>query len=132
MRALRLQVGAEPYAVPMAVAREVVATPSLTKLPTAPPSVLGVCNLRGEIIPVFDTGVLLGLGPLTSFDSVAIVETELGPAGLTSSGLGESVELGEPVGTTEGPGAVGAYATQDGLAVLIDVEALLTPARIGA
>src|SRR5687768_15154217 len=129
MRALRLQVGVDPYAVPMDAAREVVAAPSLTRLPTAPPSVLGVCNLRGEIIPVFDTGLLLGLGPLPSIEAVAIVETALGPAGLASSELGESIELGEPVGSTDGPGTAGAFATGGGLAVLIDVEALLSPAR---
>lgn len=132
MRALRLWVGADSYAVPMQVAREVVAAPALTKLVTAPPSVLGLCNLRGEIIPVFDTGILLGLGALASFASVAIVETALGAAGLATSGMGESVELGEPVGTTDGPGTAGAFAIGDGLAVLIDVGALLTPARVAS
>lgn len=132
MRALRLHIGADSYAVPMQVAREVVAAPALTTLATAPSSVLGLCNLRGEIIPVFDTGVLLDLGPLPSFTSVAIVETALGPAGLATSEMGESIELGDSVGGTDGPGTVGAFATGDGLAVLIDVEALLTPARIGS
>ena len=132
MRALRLHIGADKYAVPMAVAREVLAAPVLTKLPTAPASVLGVCNLRGEIIPVFDTGTLLGLGPLPSVVSVAIVDTELGPGGLAASAMGEAVELGDPVGVTEGAGTAGAFATEDGLAVLIDVEALLSPARVAS
>jgi purine-binding chemotaxis protein CheW len=132
MRALRLHIGDEKYAVSMTSAREVVAAPSLTALPTAPPSVLGVCNLRGEIIPVFDTGVLLGLGPLPSFSSVTIVDTALGPGGLATSEMGEAIELGDAVGTTEGVGTAGAFATSDGLAVLIDVEALLSPARVAS
>ena len=131
MRALLLHIGADAYAVPMHAAREVLDAPSLTELPTSPPSVLGLCNLRGEIVPVFDTGVLLGLGPLPSFTSVAIVETELGPAGLATTDRGESVELGDAVGVTEGPGTAGAFAVESGLAVLVDVEALLTPARVG-
>ena len=130
MRALRLRVGADDYAVPMAVAREVLAAPEITRLPTAPSSVLGVCNVRGEIIPVFDTGVLLGLGRSSAFESIAIVETAMGPAGLASGEVGESIELGEPVGDTEGPATVGAFAVAGGLAVLIDVDALLTPARV--
>lgn len=132
MRALGLRVGADRYAVPMDVAREVVAAPGLMKLPTAPSSVLGVCNLRGEIIPVFDTGVLLGLGPLPSVAAVAVVETALGPGGLATNEVCAAIELGEPVGATEGPATAGAFATVDGLAVLIDVEALLTPARIAS
>src|SRR5688572_11250265 len=130
MRALRLHIGTDKYAVPMAVAREVLAAPMLTELPTAPASVLGVCNLRGEIIPVFDTGTLLGLGPLPSVISVAIVETALGPGGLAASAMGEVVELGDHVAATEGVGTVGAFATDGGLAVLLDVEALLSPARV--
>src|SRR5688500_3546675 len=119
MRALRLHVGTDKFAVPMTVAREVLAEPVLTELPTAPPSVLGVCNLRGEIIPVFATGTLLGLGPLPSVVSVTIVETTLGPGGLAASAMGEVVELGDHVGATEGAGTAGAFATDGGLAVLI-------------
>lgn len=131
MRALRLRVGADDYAVPMALAREVLAAPEITRLPTAPSSVLGVCNVRGEIIPVFDTGVLLGLGrSSSSFESIAIVETAMGPAGLASGEVGESIELGDPVGDTDGPATLGAFAVGGGLAVLIDVEALLSPARV--
>jgi purine-binding chemotaxis protein CheW len=131
MRALLLHIGADWYAVPMGDAREVLDAPVLTSLPTSPPSVLGLCNLRGDIVPVFDTGVLLGLGPIASFTSVAIVETELGPAGLATTDRGESVELGDAVAVTEGPGTAGAFAVNGGLAVLIDVEALLAPARVG-
>ena len=131
MRALLLHVGVDSYAVPMQHAREVLDAPPLTAVPTAPATVLGLCNLRGEIVPVFDTGVLLGLGPLTSFSSIAIVETQLGPAGLATTDRGASVELGDAVAVTEGPGTAGAFAVGSGLAVLIDVEALLSPARVG-
>jgi chemotaxis signal transduction protein len=131
MRALLLHIGEDSYAVPMRDAREVLDAPVLTSLPTSPSSVLGLCNLRGEIVPVFDTGVLLGLGPLASFTSVAIIETGLGPAGLATTDRGESVELGDAVALTEGPGTAGAFAVGSGLAVLIDVEALLSPARVG-
>ena len=130
MRALRLRIGSDAYAIPMASAREVVASPTVTHLPTSPSSVLGVCNVRGEIIPVFDTGVLLGLGPLPSFAAVVVVETALGPAGLATSEVADSVELGDSVADTEGPATSGAFAVADGLAVLIDLEALLSPARI--
>ena len=115
----------------MANAREVVAAPGVTPLPSAPASVLGVCNVRGEIIPVFDTGVLLGLQPTRSFGAIAVIETAIGPAGLAMSDIGESVELGESVATTETPGTAGAFVVGQQLAVLVDVEALLAPGRVG-
>ena len=132
MRALLLPLGDDLYAVPIEVAREVLAATSITALPTAPSSVLGLCNVRGEIIPVFDTASLLGLGPTPSVASVAIIETALGPAGLATSGAGEAVELGDMVGQTDGPGTAGAFAVTSGLAVLIDIEVLLAPARVAS
>jgi purine-binding chemotaxis protein CheW len=130
MRALLLRVGDDSYAVPIDAAREVLAATTITGLPTAPPTVLGLCNVRGEIIPVFDTRMLLGLGPIPTMGAVAIIETALGPAGLAASDTGEAVELGDPVGQTDGAGTAGAFAIGDTLAVLIDVEALLAPARV--
>jgi chemotaxis signal transduction protein len=131
VRALLMRIGEDTYAVRMETAREVIAVPVVTRLPTAPASVLGVCNVRGEIIAVFDTGVLLGLGPMANSGAVAVIETALGPAGLAMNDIGESVEMGEPVAVTETPGTAGAYLLGTQVAVLIDSNALLSPARIG-
>jgi chemotaxis signal transduction protein len=127
VRALRLRIGEDVYAVPMDRAREVVAAPVVTALPTAPASVLGVCNVRGEILPVFDTGVLLGLGP-TSLAAIAVVDTALGAAGLAMSDTGATVELGGSVAMTETVGTAGAFLFGSELAVLLDVEVLLSSA----
>ena len=51
MEAVLMPVGAELYAVPMESVREVVADPPITTLATAPPLVLGLFNLRGQIVP---------------------------------------------------------------------------------
>ena len=131
MRALLLPVGNDLYAVDMLVAREVVAAPEIQPLPTSPGTVVGVFNLRGEIVPVFDTSMLLGLGRGDgSVPFVCVVHTPLGPAALVMSAIGMAAELDEPVGATETPGTVATYAVDDALVVLIDLDALLTPARI--
>ena len=127
MRALLLCVGEDVFAVPMAVAREVVVAPKLAPLPTVTASVAGIFNLRGEIVPVFDTAMLLGLQPIPSVAYVAVVETGLGPAGLAMTEVGESVELAEPIGATETPGTVASYALGTRIVVMIDVETLLAP-----
>jgi purine-binding chemotaxis protein CheW len=44
----------ECYAVPLTNVREIVKVPPLTELPRASPQLLGVMNLRGEVMPVYD------------------------------------------------------------------------------
>jgi purine-binding chemotaxis protein CheW len=44
----------EVYAVPLGALREIVKMPPLTFVPRAPKLVLGVMNLRGEMVPVYD------------------------------------------------------------------------------
>jgi purine-binding chemotaxis protein CheW len=131
MRVLLLHVDDELFAVAMTAAREVVVAPELAPVPTATSTVAGVFNLRGEIVPVFDTAALLGLGTISSVAYVAVVETGLGPAGLAITEVGESEELGDAIGATETPGTVASYALGTRVVVLIDVETLLAPARIG-
>jgi purine-binding chemotaxis protein CheW len=129
VRALLLHIRDDVFAVPMSTALKVVVAPQVAPLPTATGTVAGLINLRGDIVPVLDTATLLGLGALHSITYVAVVETELGPAGLAVTEVGESIELGESIGATDAPGTVAAYALGTKVAVMIDVETLLAPVR---
>ena len=60
-RAILLPVGRDWYALPPVALQEVVAGPVVTEVPMAPPTVRGLFNVRGQIVPLLDTGVLLGL-----------------------------------------------------------------------
>jgi purine-binding chemotaxis protein CheW len=126
-----MPVGPDWYAIEMAKVREVVASPVLAGVPTAPPTLLGVFNLRGDIVPLFDTAALLGIGRVPPSSHVTVVETALGVAGLVASAMPESVELGEPTGVTESPGTVASYTLDSRVATLLDVDILLGVARIG-
>lgn len=44
----------ECYAVPISSLREIVKVPQLTEIPRAPENLLGVMNLRGEVMPVYE------------------------------------------------------------------------------
>jgi len=59
---LVLPVGAQRYAVALAAAREVLAAPETTPLPGAPGALVGLCNVRGAILPLFDLALLHGRG----------------------------------------------------------------------
>lgn len=131
MQALLLPVGLEWYALDTAWVREVVAAPLLVPLPTAPATVLGVLNLRGEIVPLFDTAALVGVGQSPEHPFAAVVDTGLGPAALAAHAVPEVVALDGAAGPSELPGAVGTYTLDGRIAVLLDVESVLAPARIG-
>jgi purine-binding chemotaxis protein CheW len=49
------------YAVELQQIIEVIAHPNITFLPGSPRELCGVINVRGEIRPVWDTALLLGL-----------------------------------------------------------------------
>jgi purine-binding chemotaxis protein CheW len=56
------RLAAESYAVETRYVHEIMPVKELTAVPLTPEFLLGVTNLRGEILPVFDLGRLLGLG----------------------------------------------------------------------
>jgi|CXWL01.1.fsa_nt_gi purine-binding chemotaxis protein CheW len=53
-RFLAFRLEDETYAIPVETVREVVRVPPLTPVPRAPTNLLGVMNLRGEVLPVYD------------------------------------------------------------------------------
>src|SRR5690242_599870 len=46
--------GRERFCIPVSDVEEVVEWPDMTPLPLAPPSLIGIFNLRGCIVPVID------------------------------------------------------------------------------
>jgi chemotaxis signal transduction protein len=131
VQALLLPVGPEWYAVDTAAVREVVAGPLVIPLPTAPGTVLGVFNLRGEIIPLFDTAGLLGVGQSPDHPYAVVVETGLGDAAMAVHDMPEVTELHDQAAASDLPGALGSFVVDQRLAVLLDVDAVMAPARIG-
>jgi purine-binding chemotaxis protein CheW len=125
-------VGADRYAVELTRVCEVVRGPGLTSLPGAPASVLGVMNLRGEVVPVLDTAALLGTGRIPRADFAAVADLDAGLAALAADGEPATVALGEPAGPSVLEAGLGRFAVGDGVVALLDLDALLAPERIGA
>ena len=125
--ALIIPVGQDQYALPAHIVREVVSDPRPTRLPTAPEVFLGAFNLRGEVVPIFDTAMLLGIGRLNDPTIAVVINTPSGPAGLVVSSLPKVAVLADQIGPSEMRGTVGVYAVEDDIAVLVDIDALLQP-----
>jgi purine-binding chemotaxis protein CheW len=132
MQALLLPLNADLYALELTAVREVVPAPEVTPLPGAPPALLGVFNLRGEVVPLFDTARLLGLASAPAADQVTVADTQAGPAGLVAHGRPQREQLGDAAGPAALAAALGRYAIGDTLVcTLLDVERLLARAREG-
>jgi purine-binding chemotaxis protein CheW len=59
--ALRCALGEGEYGMPIAWVREILRFVALTPVANAPSGVIGAVNVRGEVLPVIDTRVRLGL-----------------------------------------------------------------------
>jgi chemotaxis signal transduction protein len=123
--ALLIPVGDDVYALPAAVVREVVPQPVPTRVPTAPAALLGLFNLRGEVVPMFDTAAVIGIGRIPVAVFAVVVATSAGLAGLVATATPRVVLLEDHVGPSELRGTLGIYLFADGVAVLLDVDALL-------
>ena len=64
----------ELYGINVFKVREIVAMPQLTAVAGAHPNLLGVVNLRGQIIPVIDLPALVGCVPKTGLNIMLVTE----------------------------------------------------------
>jgi chemotaxis signal transduction protein len=131
MQTVLLPVGDDLYALPVEWVREVVAAPFVTPLVTAPPLVLGLFNLRGEIVPLLDTAALLGVGKVGTVSFAVVLRFPQGPVGVATTEFPQRTLLDSTVGPTNLHGTAGAYRVGERVAVLLDPAVLLAPERIG-
>ena len=66
-------IGTEEFAIPLLTVREVIAMPTITRLPHTPPHFLGVMNLRGQVIPVTDLRLKLNIKTKASSETSVIL-----------------------------------------------------------
>ena len=125
MRVLVLQVGQEFYALPLETVQQVINKPRITHVPTAHAGLLGLVNVRGEIVPLFDTAALTGAGELPDPAFAVLVTTPQGPLALAADAMPVADEIDEPVAASERPGERGVYASDGGLVILLAIEELL-------
>ncbi len=71
---VRVRAGGEHYALPVGGVREIAKLSQITPVPGAPPGVLGVWNLRGDVMAVLDLATLLGLKGIVEPIRIVVVE----------------------------------------------------------
>ncbi|HXC79094.1 MAG TPA: chemotaxis protein CheW [Candidatus Acidoferrum sp.] len=125
MRVLVVAVNDGFFAVPMATVHQVLRHPKVTRVPLSPPGLLGVVNVRGEIVPFLDAAVLTGTGNLSEPPFAVLVSGEGEMVALAAEGLPIAADFEAPVGPGTQPGELGVYSNGGRLVVLIDIEELV-------
>ncbi len=76
---LTFYLGQDEYAVAVLSVKEIIEYGVVTKVPTTPPYIRGVINLRGSVVPVIDLAVKFGLAEsaVSRRTCIVIVETTL-------------------------------------------------------
>jgi purine-binding chemotaxis protein CheW len=132
-RACVVVLGGRPFAVDVTDAREVVLVDATTPVPGAPAAVIGVMNLRGNVLPVVEARPLLGLPVRATSDrALVLADGEQRAALLIEAVLGLTTLDGVRSPAAEPPGSltVGELnADTGGRATLLDGRAVLSALR---
>jgi purine-binding chemotaxis protein CheW len=122
---VRVGVGTEHYALPVDRVLEVAELNDLTPVPGSPPEVIGVCNLRGQVVPVMDLARVLDL-PQGDPDRIVIAELGGRRAGLAVDVVIDVGELPEPSEQVDSPFMTGAVLVDGVLVGILDADAVLS------
>jgi purine-binding chemotaxis protein CheW len=131
VKVLVLPLGEEHYALPLESVQQIISQPRVTRMPTSEPAILGLLNVRGDIVPLFDTAVLLRSGTPGATAFAILVGTSVGPAALGVALMPEASEIDvDPSGRTPSE-APGVYPAGSRLVTLLALEDLLVRGGTG-
>jgi purine-binding chemotaxis protein CheW len=122
---VRIRLGQEEYALPVESVLEVGELGPVTPVPGAPQGVIGVRNLRGQVMPVVDLARLMGLQELAERPRIVVVEDQDRRAGLVVDDVLDVGLAPEVTGSSDSPYLVGTALREGTLVGLVDLPALL-------
>jgi chemotaxis signal transduction protein len=123
---VRVEVGAEVYAIPVEHVTEVADVGEVTAVAGTSPAVVGVRNLRGTIIPVFRLATLLGLPPGEGGTRMVVAEHGGMSAALAVDAVSDVGGLPDATEETGSELLAGAAIDDGRLVGVLDVERLFT------
>jgi len=133
-------VGGDEYAIAILRVREIIEYGHVTHVPSTPPCISGVINLRGSVLPVIDLAVKFGLPPIqpTKQTCIVVVEVEWDGeqtiVGVVADAVNQVIELNES--NIQPPPAFGTRIqleflrglgeVENGFILIIDIDRLLS------
>lgn len=122
---VRVQVAGEQYALPVETVLEVAERGEITPVPGAPPDVIGVRNIHGQVIPVIDMAGRLGLDRDTEAPLIVVAQDGGRQAALAVDEVLAVGEIPEASNETESDLLAGAAAIEGSLVGIVNVAAVL-------
>jgi purine-binding chemotaxis protein CheW len=133
--------GEDLYAIPVELLTEIIISQKIFPVPTTPPHVLGVINLRGNIVPIVDIRPALSLPRTSTSGQIAIIKHNMITLGIVVDNVSEVIAV--PTRTVLAlPADAAQSATSrsrflksviqrdDGMAGLLDVEKIIDEIRL--
>ncbi len=127
-------VGEEEYAIPILYIKEIIKPLEFTRVPSVPDYVLGVFNLRGNVVPLIDLRVRFGAGQpkMTDTTRYIVMMYEDNIAGFVIDRLTEAIRMRKdrieqpPETLLREKGMIEGIGKRDGsILTILKVEALL-------
>jgi purine-binding chemotaxis protein CheW len=122
---VRIGIGNEHYALPVDRVLEVAELGDLAPVPGSPAEVMGVCNLRGQVLPVMDLARVLGL-PQGEPGRIVVAELAERRAGLAVDAVIDVGELPDASEQADSPFLTGAVLIDGVLVGMLDADAVLS------
>ena len=126
----------ETYGINVMQVQEVLRVTEIAPVPGAPGYVLGIINLRGNVVTVIDTRTRFGLptGEVGDASRIVIIESDQQVVGILVDSVAEVVELHQSeidsapsVGNDENSRYIqGVSSREDDLLIVVDLNKLLT------
>lgn len=126
----------ETYGINVMHVQEVLRVTEIAPVPGAPPYVLGIINLRGNVVTVIDTRSRFGLPPgdIGEASRIVIIESEMQVVGILVDSVAEVVELrgseidsAPNVGNEDSSKFIQGVATRENdLLIVVDLNKLLS------
>lgn len=132
---LSFNLGSENFAMPLLKVREVIGMPEVTPVPQSNIHVLGIMNLRGQIITIFDLRTCLKLKANNKDDTTVIIcEMEFGQIGMVVDSVNSVLSVSRsdlsevPAGSKSAAQSyiTNVYRKEDELTLMLDVDQLIT------
>ena len=130
----------EEYAIGILRVKEILEYDTMTRVPGTPPSIRGVINRRGSVVPVVDLALKFGLpeSPITKRTCIVVVEVDLDGErtvmGVMADAVSQVMDLGSA--DIEPPPAFGTRVHMDHLLgmgkagkkfiLLLDIDRILS------
>jgi purine-binding chemotaxis protein CheW len=126
----------ETYGINVMQVQEVLRYTEIAPVPGAPDYVLGIINLRGNVVTVIDTRARFGLmsGEVSDNSRIVIIEAEKQVIGILVDSVAEvvylkssEIDVAPNVGTDESAKFIQGVSNREGeLLILVDLNKLMT------